>query len=150
MVISREHCLKPTPRIQQVSLQSTLLKNSMSSDESAQNLTFLYGELVVLLNQEARWRNQVQRKQAKEKIAATPHRAFSEWLQTDPGKLWMAKQHEYQKGLCPVCNASLQLDDAVIHHVLPLKDFGSSANKPENLKLLHPDCNLPIGSKISH
>ena len=37
--------------------------------------------------------------------------------------------------------------DAVVHHVLPLKDFGSSANRPENFKLLHPGCNLAIGTK---
>jgi hypothetical protein len=38
--------------------------------------------------------------------------------------------------MCAACKTSLRFEDAVVHHVLPLKDFGSAANKPENFKLL--------------
>lgn len=120
----------------------------MASDKSAQNLNLLYSELLVLLKQEEELRKETQRKLEKAKAVIDPRKEFNRWLQTKTGKSWKNKQFEFQEGKCVACNEPLRFADAVVHHVFPLKDFGSSANRPENFKLLHPGCNLAIGTKI--
>ena len=120
----------------------------MASDESAQNLNLLYGELLVLLKQEEELRQETQRKLEKAKAVVDPRKEFNKWLKTKTGKSWKNKQFEFQEEKCAACNEPLRFADAVVHHILPLKDFGSAANRPENFKLLHPGCNLAIGTKI--
>jgi len=120
----------------------------MASNRSAENLNLLYSELLVLLKQEEELRKETQKKLEKAKAVIDPRKEFNRWLQTQSGKSWKNKQFELQEGQCAACNEPLRFADAVVHHVLPLKDFGSSANRPENFKLLHPGCNLAIGTKI--
>ena len=120
----------------------------MASSESAQNLNLLYSELIVLLKQEEELRQETQRKLEKAKAVVDPRKEFNKWLKTKAGKSWKNKQFEFQEGKCAACDEPLRFTDAVVHHVLPLKDFGSTANRPENFKLLHPGCNLSIGTKI--
>jgi 5-methylcytosine-specific restriction endonuclease McrA len=114
----------------------------------ADNLLKLYGELSVLLKQEAEIRKETERRLAKANSMIDPRKEFNQWLRTNAGKLWKQKQFEYQKGECAACGDSLRFSDTVVHHVLPLANFGSAANKPENFKLLHPSCNLKIGTKV--
>jgi 5-methylcytosine-specific restriction endonuclease McrA len=113
----------------------------MNSD-SAENLAQLYGELLVLLSQEEAIRKETEAKLAKARAAIDPRKEFNKWLQTHEGQNWKQKQYAYQAGSCAACNLPLRFADMVVHHVLPLKSFGSAANKPENFKLLHPGCNL--------
>lgn len=115
---------------------------------SADNLAQLYSELLVLLKQEEDLRKETEEKLTKARLIIDPRKEFNRWLQTNAGKSWKQKQFEYQGGNCPACSNHLRFADAVVHHILPLKDFGSAANKPENFKLLHPSCNLKIGTKI--
>ncbi|MFQ3629299.1 MAG: HNH endonuclease signature motif containing protein [Cyanobacteriota bacterium] len=116
--------------------------------DSTDKLAQLYSELLVLLKQEEDLRQETEEKLAKARSTTDPRKEFNKWLQSNAGKRWKQKQFEYQDGKCPACGDSLRFADAVVHHVLPLADFGSAANKPENFKLLHPSCNLKIGTKI--
>ncbi|AFY47457.1 HNH endonuclease [Nostoc sp. PCC 7524] len=118
------------------------------SNGSADNLARLYSELIVLLAQEEEIRQITAEKLSKAKSVIDPRKEFNKWLQSNAGKTWKQKQFQYQEGKCSACGESLRFADAVVHHVLPLKDFGSAANKPENFRLLHPSCNLEIGTKI--
>lgn len=93
-------------------------------------------------------RQETERKLEKAKAVIDPRKQFNNWLKTNSGQTWKRKQFELQGSMCAACKTSLRFEDAVVHHVLPLKDFGSAANKPENFKLLHPGCNLAIGTKI--
>lgn len=102
----------------------------------------------MLLKQEEDLRKETEEKLAKARSIIDPRKEFNKWLQSNTGKRWKQKQFEYQDGKCPACSDPLRFVDAVVHHVLPLIDFGSAANKPENFKLLHPSCNLKIGTKI--
>jgi hypothetical protein len=115
---------------------------------SSNNLNQLYSELFVLLKQEENLRRETEKKLAKAKAFFDPRQEFNKWLQTNEGKNWKQKQFQYQNGKCSACKETLRFTDAVVHHILPLKDFGSAANKPDNFKLLHLGCNLKIGTKI--
>lgn len=115
---------------------------------SADNLARLYGELFILLEQEAKLRQETECQLEKAKVVIDPRKQFNNWLKTNSGQTWKRKQFELQGSMCAACKTLLRFEDAVVHHVLPLKDFGSAANKPENFKLLHPGCNLAIGTKI--
>jgi 5-methylcytosine-specific restriction endonuclease McrA len=115
---------------------------------SAEKLTQLYSELLVLLTQEESIRKETEDQLAKARAAIDPRREFNKWLQTNAGQTWKQKQYEYQEGNCAACSAPGRFADMVVHHVLPLKSFGAAANKPENFRLLHPGCNLAIGTKI--
>lgn len=117
-------------------------------NDSADNLARLYSELFVLLKQEEEIRKETEEKLSRARAAIDPRKEFNKWLKTNAGKTWKLKQYEYQDSKCAACRDPLRFADAVVHHVLPLKDFGSAANKPENFKLLHPGCNLAIGTKI--
>ena len=115
---------------------------------SADNLARLYSELFVLLEQEAKLRQETECQLEQAKAVIDPRKQFNNWLKTNSGQTWKRKQFELQGSLCAACKTLLRFEDAVVHHVLPLKDFGSAANIPENFKLLHPGCNLAIGTKI--
>lgn len=112
------------------------------------NLARIYSELLVLLKQEEEIRKETEKRLAKAKASIDPRKEFNKWLQTNAGQDWKQKQFKYQNGKCAACGDSLRFADTVVHHILPLKDFGSAANKPENFKLLHSGCNLKIGTKI--
>jgi len=116
--------------------------------DSSDNLARLYSELLVLLKQEEEIRKETERRLAKAKASIDPRKEFNNWLKTNSGQTWKQKQFKYQDRKCAACGDSLRFADAVVHHILSLKDFGSAANKPENFKLLHPSCNLEIGTKI--
>lgn len=131
-----------------ISNSTTTPLNEVMDTDSANNLARLYSELLVLLKQEEEIRRETERRLAKAKAAIDPRKEFNKWLQTNAGQIWKQKQFKYQDGNCAACGDPLRFADAVVHHVLPLKDFGSAANKPENFKLLHPSCNLEIGTKI--
>jgi len=116
--------------------------------DSVEHLARLYSELLVLLKQEEDIRKETEKTLAKAEAFISPRKEFNKWLQTRAGQTWKQKQFHYQASKCAACGDSLRFADAVVHHILPLKDFGSSANTPENFKLLHPSCNLEIGTKI--
>lgn len=118
------------------------------NNHSADRLNQLYSEMFVLLQKEDRIRKETEEVLGKANTAIDPRKKFNNWLKCNEGKAWKQKQFEYQEGKCAYCSESLRFADTVVHHVLPLKDYGSAANKPENLKLLHPSCNLSIGTKI--
>lgn len=118
------------------------------STNSSDNLARRYSELLRLLKQEEEIRKETGNRLAKAKASIDPRKEFNKWLQTNAGQAWKQKQFKYQDGRCAACGDSFRFVDAVVHHVLPLKDFGSAANKPENFKLLHSGCNLKIGTKI--
>ncbi|NJL40599.1 MAG: HNH endonuclease [Leptolyngbyaceae cyanobacterium RM2_2_4] len=118
------------------------------SNDSSNNLARLYNELLILLKQEDEIRKETERRLAKAKTSVDPRQEFNRWLQTNAGQTWKQKQFRYQDSKCAACGNSLRFADAVVHHVRPLKDFGAAANTPENFKLLHPSCNLKIGTKI--
>jgi len=116
--------------------------------DSSDNLAMFYSELLVLLKQEEEIRKETEKRLAKAKASIDPRKEFNNWLKTNSGQTWKQKQFKYQDSKCAACGDSLRFADAVVHHILSLKDFGSAANKPENFKLLHPGCNLAIGTKI--
>ena len=120
----------------------------MCTTDSLDNLARLYNELLMLLKQEEEIRKETERRLTKAKAFIDPRKEFNKWLQTNAGQSWKQKQFNYQNSRCAACHDSLRFADAVVHHVLPLKDFGSAANKPENFKLLHWRCNLDIGTEI--
>lgn len=115
---------------------------------SSDDLNRLYSELLVLLNQEEEMRRETEKRLAKATASIDPRKEFNKWLKTNTGQAWKQKQFKYQDSKCAACSDPLRFADAVVHHVLPIKDFGTAANKPENFKLLHPGCNLKIGTKI--
>ncbi|BAZ21869.1 hypothetical protein NIES4073_27470 [Kalymmatonema gypsitolerans NIES-4073] len=115
---------------------------------SADRLNQLYSEMFVLLEEEKKIRKETENILVKANTAIDPRKEFNKWLKSAKGIVWKQKQFEYQESKCAYCSESLRFADAVVHHVLPLKDFGSAANKPENFKLLHPGCNLSIGTRI--
>lgn len=110
--------------------------------------SILLNIVLVLLQQEEEIRKEAERRLAKAKAAVDPRKEFCKWLQTSAGKTRKHKQFEYQDSTCAACGDPLRFADAVVHHILSLKDFGSAANKPENFRLLHSGCNLAIGTKI--
>jgi 5-methylcytosine-specific restriction endonuclease McrA len=116
--------------------------------KSEKRLIQLYNELQNLLVKEEILRRETEAllKNAQKKI--DPRAEFNNWLQSSDGQSWRQKQYEYQKRCCAYCKESLRFEDSVVHHVIPLQQLGRQANKPENLKLLHPSCNLKIGTKI--
>ncbi|MFO5528674.1 MAG: HNH endonuclease [Cuspidothrix sp.] len=118
------------------------------SNNSADKLNQLYSEMYILLQKEEEIRKQTAEVLNKAKAAIDPRREFNNWLKSSEGKSWKKKQFDYQECKCAYCGELLRFADAVVHHVLPLKKFGNAANKPENFKLLHPSCNLSIGTKI--
>ncbi|MEA5620181.1 HNH endonuclease [Cronbergia sp. UHCC 0137] len=115
---------------------------------SADRLNMLYSELFVLLQQEEELRRETEKKLEEARMIVDPRQEFNRWLKTNAGQAWKLKQFEYQNSKCAACHTSLRFADAVVHHVLSIKEFGSAANKPENFKLLHPGCNLEIGTRI--
>lgn len=102
----------------------------------------------MLLKEEEAIRKKTEEVLARAKANIDPRREFNKWLKTNSGQEWKKKQFKYQESKCAACGESLRFADAVVHHVLPLKEFGSAANKPDNFKLLHSSCNLAIGTKI--
>jgi 5-methylcytosine-specific restriction endonuclease McrA len=112
------------------------------------DLIKIYNDLVILLKKQEELREETERKLAQAKSIIDPRQEFNKWLKTNTGKTWKGKQFEYQRGKCAACQSPLRYEDAVVHHVFPIKNFGRAANKPENFKLLHPSCNLKIGTKI--
>ncbi|BAZ84374.1 MULTISPECIES: HNH endonuclease signature motif containing protein [Nostocales] len=118
------------------------------SNNSANKLNQLYSEMFILLQKEEKLRKQTAEVLAKAKATIDPRREFNNWLKSSEGQSWKKKQFDYQECKCAYCGELLRFADTVVHHVLPLKEFGNAANKPENFKLLHPSCNLTIGTKI--
>jgi 5-methylcytosine-specific restriction endonuclease McrA len=116
--------------------------------DSSDNLDLQYGELFILLNQEEEIRKQTEEILSKARPFIDSRKEFNKWLQTNVGQDWKQKQFKYQQSKCAYCSDALRFADAVVHHVLSLKNFGSAANNTKNFKLLHPGCNLAIGTKI--
>ena len=125
-----------------------LLKNPNVSNFSADRLVLLHSEMQLLLQEEERIRKDTEKVLAKAKNVIDPREQFNKWLKSSSGKAWKLKQFEYQDEKCAYCDAPLRFADSVVHHVLSLKEFGSAANKPDNFRLLHPGCNLKIGTKF--
>lgn len=113
-----------------------------------QNNNNLYRELALLLLKEEDLRRKTEQLLTQAKKVIDPRQEFNKWLQSSEGKRWKQKQYDYQSRKCAYCQEELRFSDAVVHHVIPLKQLGSQANKPENFKLLHQSCNLKIGTKI--
>lgn len=111
-------------------------------------LSELYNEMFILLQKEEKLRKETEKILGEAKASIDPRKEFNKWLKFTEGQTWKDKQFKYQERKCAHCSELLRFTDAVVHHVLPLKYFGRTANKPENFKLLHPSCNLSIGTKI--
>lgn len=118
------------------------------TESSSDKLNRLYSEMYVLLEKEEKMRHETEKLLAKAKAMIDPRKEFNKWLKSSEGKAWKNKQFEYQDGKCAYCGESLRLADSEVHHILSLKEGGKEANKPENFKLLHPNCNRKIGTKI--
>ncbi|CDM98164.1 conserved protein of unknown function [Limnospira indica PCC 8005] len=118
------------------------------TESSSDKLNQLYSEMLVLLQKEEKMRQETEKLLAKAKKMIDPRNEFNKWLKSSEGKDWKKKQFEYQNGKCASCGETLRFADAEVHHVLSLKEGGKTANKPENFKLLHPNCNRKIGSKF--
>jgi len=116
--------------------------------DSSDNLDLQYGQLFIFQSQEEEIRKETEEILAKARSFIDPRKEFNKWLQTNFGRDWKQKQFKYQESKCAYCCDSLRFADAVVHHVRSLKDFGSAANNTKNFKLLHPGCNLAIGTKI--
>lgn len=116
--------------------------------DSSDNLDLQYGQLFIFQSQEEEIRKETEEILAKARSFVDPRKEFNKWLQTNVGRDWKQNQFKYQQSKCAYCCDSLRFADAVVHHVCSLKDFGSAANNTKNFKLLHPGCNLAIGTKI--
>ena len=84
----------------------------------------------------------------KGRAATDPRKQFNNWLKSSEGKAWKKQEFGYRKGICAYCGELLREKDAVVHHIEPLSQFGDAANRVENYKLIHPNCNNTIGTKI--
>ena len=73
---------------------------------------------------------------------------FNNWLKSAEGKAWKKQEFEARNGICAYCGELLREKDAVVHHIEPLSKFGDAANRVENYRLIHPNCNNTIGTKI--
>lgn len=92
-------------------------------------------------------------KRAKQTIARAdalldPRRQFNNWARSAEGREWRKAEFRKRKGLCAYCGQPMRESDAVIHHVKPLAVCGEAANTTSNYRLLHPNCNAKIGTKI--
>lgn len=77
-----------------------------------------------------------------------PRRQFNNWLRSIEGQEWRDAEYRKRKGICAYCGKRMRKADAVVHHVKPLSQYGEAANTPSNYRLLHPNCNRKIGTKI--
>lgn len=118
------------------------------SHDRKDELEYLYREMILLLQEEESLTSETESLLRKAKNLVDPRREFNNWLRSERGKQWKRKQFEYQQGKCAFCQEQLRYEDAVVHHVLPLSQLGLEANKTENFKLLHPNCNSKIGTKV--
>ncbi len=116
--------------------------------DSADKLTQLYNDLLLLLDQETELWQKNDRLVERARSITDPRQEFNRWLQSKEGQAWKQKQFERQNSRCAACSEPLRFQDTVVHHVQPIKDLGSSANIPDNFRLLHPNCNLKIGTKV--
>jgi hypothetical protein len=82
------------------------------------------------------------------KIAIDPRKQFNNWLRSYEGKAWKSNEFQCRKGICAYCGELMREADAVVHHVEPIAKLGKSANRVENYRLLHPNCNNTIGTKV--
>lgn len=96
-------------------------------------LSELYNEMYILLRKEEKLRKETEKVLDEAKASIDPRQEFNKWLKSKEGQTWKDKQFKYQERKCAYCSELLLFPDAVVHHVLPLKDFGRTANKPENL-----------------
>ncbi|MBP0001826.1 MAG: HNH endonuclease [Cyanobacteria bacterium SID2] len=115
---------------------------------SSQRLMELYNEMQILLEREEKLRRETENLLQKARKVIDPRDEFNKWLRSLEGKTLKQKQYEYQDGKCAYCKETLRFEDAVVHHIIPISKLGRKANKPENFKLLHPSCNLKIGTQI--
>lgn len=116
--------------------------------ELERKLLQLQHEMQLLLDEEAKIRQQTEAVLQKAKQTIDPRQEFNNWLKSKAGQLWKSKQYEFQQHRCAYCKDKLRFQDAVVHHVLPLNELGRVANRTKNFKLLHPSCNLKIGTRI--
>ncbi len=84
----------------------------------------------------------------KGKTATDPRQQFNNWLRSSEGKAWKREEFQRRNGICAYCGELMREADAVVHHVEPIAKLGSLANRLENYRLLHPNCNNSIGTKI--
>lgn len=84
----------------------------------------------------------------KGKSATDPRKQFNNWLRSLEGKAWKREEFQRCNGICAYCGEQLREVDAVVHHVEPITQLGNLTNRVENYKLLHPNCNNSIGTKV--
>ena len=84
----------------------------------------------------------------KGKNAIDPRQQFNNWLRSSEGKAWKRDEFQRCNEICAYCNTPMREADVVVHHVEPITKLGSHANRIENYRLLHPNCNSSIGTKI--
>lgn len=84
----------------------------------------------------------------KGKTATDPRKQFNNWLRSSEGKAWKQDEFLRRNGVCAYCNTPMREADVVVHHVEPISKLGLHANRVENYRLLHPNCNNSIGTKI--
>jgi len=77
-----------------------------------------------------------------------PRQQFNNWLKSQEGQTWKKQEFIRRNGLCAYCGEQMREQDAVVHHVKPISQYGDSANTISNYRLLHPSCNNKIQTKI--
>lgn len=111
-------------------------------------LVQLYFEMESILNEEQQNRSEVNKLLGKADTILDPRQQFNNWLRSSEGQAWKKQQFEKQQGKCSHCQKRLRIEDVHVHHVIPLSSGKANANKTSNYKLLHPNCNLKIGTKL--
>ncbi len=118
------------------------------SNDSADKENKLYRERDILRKKGQDVLANVEAALKKGKTATDPRQQFKNWLSSSEGRAWKKAEFQCRKGMCAYCNTLMREADAVVHHVEPIMKLGCNANKVENYRLLHPNCNLSIGTKI--
>lgn len=118
------------------------------SNDSADKENELHRERAILRKKGQDVLENVEAALKKGKTATDPRQQFKNWLRSSEGQAWEKAEFQRRKGICAYCNTLMREADAVVHHVEPIKKLGCNANRVENYRLLHPNCNLSIGTKI--
>jgi 5-methylcytosine-specific restriction endonuclease McrA len=116
--------------------------------QSADRENGLHRERAILRNKGQDVLSSVDAALKKGKTAIDPRQQFNNWLRSIEGNAWKQAEFQRRNGICAYCNTLMREEDVVVHHVEPIAKLGEYANRVENFRLLHPNCNSRIGTKI--
>lgn len=108
----------------------------------------LYQERAVIRHRGQKLIPKVEAAIARAEALTDPRRQFNNWARSIEGQAWRTAEFRKRGGLCAYCGKPMREADAVIHHIKPLAVYGEAANTVSNYRLLHPNCNGKIGTKI--